>query len=279
MRITKEKILWYIISVEFLVILISGLGTLLHWPFVQSFIFAVVMPATVPILLLILHACWTLNFRRGLFLLMLAGCTGLFFEVIGLKYGRFFGGPYAYHSTVSLIYGVPFLVVLYWALFVYTGYAITTSFLYWLQKDKPNKYNHQVFLLLALIASDGIIVTAIDLFMDPIQARAGAWTWLQGGAYFGVPLGNFVGWFVVAVIVTGIFRLFEYFRPQQARTISKSVFLIPVVGYIALAFLYALNAIHLGLYRLTAIGLCTMLFIAGLNLFFYSKQKNETIID
>lgn len=267
----KEKILWRLLFLEFFVMLASGLGILFHWPFTESPAFTIVAWGTIPVLLLVLHAFWTLTVRRGLFFIALAGLTGLAFEIAGVRYGTVFGGQYEYHTTQPLIQGVPLLVILYWAIFIYLGYAITTSFAYWQNKAKPSIHNGKPALLLALIAGDGIVVTAIDLFLDPIKVRAGAWTWLHGGVYFGVPLRNFVGWFVVTIIVTAIFRLFEYFYPQQPGTLEKSAFLMPVAIYAALAFLFTLQAVHFGMYSLIAVGLPLMLLICGANLFFYRK--------
>jgi len=42
------------------------------------------------------------------------------------------------------------------------------------------------------------IAVVLDLFIDPIAAAAGYWVWLvEGSAYYGIPLVNFVGWFVL----------------------------------------------------------------------------------
>ena len=44
----------------------------------------------------------------------------------------------------------------------------------------------------------GIIAVALDLFIDPMAVVAGYWVWLvPGEVYFGIPLLNFVGWFVL----------------------------------------------------------------------------------
>lgn len=44
----------------------------------------------------------------------------------------------------------------------------------------------------------GIIAVLVDLFIDPVAVAAGYWLWLkQGTVYFGIPLLNFVGWFVL----------------------------------------------------------------------------------
>lgn len=50
----------------------------------------------------------------------------------------------------------------------------------------------QVPLLTALIA------VVMDLFIDPVAIAAGYWVWLvQGTVYYGIPLLNYVGWFVL----------------------------------------------------------------------------------
>lgn len=50
----------------------------------------------------------------------------------------------------------------------------------------------QVPLLTALIAM------VMDLFIDSVAVAAGYWVWLvQGTVYYGIPLLNYVGWFVL----------------------------------------------------------------------------------
>ncbi len=44
----------------------------------------------------------------------------------------------------------------------------------------------------------GVIAVALDLFIDPIAVAVGYWVWLvPGEVYYGIPLLNFVGWFVL----------------------------------------------------------------------------------
>ncbi len=50
----------------------------------------------------------------------------------------------------------------------------------------------QVPLLAAVVA------VAFDLFIDPVAVAAGYWVWLkEANVYYGIPLLNFVGWFVL----------------------------------------------------------------------------------
>jgi uncharacterized membrane protein len=50
----------------------------------------------------------------------------------------------------------------------------------------------QVPLLTAIIA------VVLDLFIDPVAVAAGYWVWsVEGTVYYGIPLLNYVGWFVL----------------------------------------------------------------------------------
>ena len=43
-----------------------------------------------------------------------------------------------------------------------------------------------------------VVAVAFDLFIDPVAVAAGYWVWLkEANIYYGIPLLNFVGWFVL----------------------------------------------------------------------------------
>lgn len=45
------------------------------------------------------------------------------------------------------------------------------------------------------------IAVLLDLFIDPIAVTVGYWVWLvPGEVYYGIPLLNFVGWFVLMLL-------------------------------------------------------------------------------
>jgi len=44
----------------------------------------------------------------------------------------------------------------------------------------------------------GVIAVVLDLFIDPVAVEVGYWVWLvKGTVYYGIPLLNYVGWFVL----------------------------------------------------------------------------------
>ena len=48
-----------------------------------------------------------------------------------------------------------------------------------------------------------------DLSMDPVWANVDhAWVWRDGGAYYGVPVSNFLGWFLTVYVFYQLFALY-----------------------------------------------------------------------
>lgn len=57
-------------------------------------------------------------------------------------------------------------------------------------------------------------LTAWDLFLDPQMVDNGYWDWAVDGAYHGIPLSNYAGWFGVSILVLGIVdRIRPHDRP------------------------------------------------------------------
>jgi uncharacterized membrane protein len=265
---TKTRLLWLLLIVQICFTGLSIVGVLGGGWTNRLVTYA-------PVLLLALHACWTLTVRRGLGLVLLAGLVGFVAEAISLHWGTLFGGQYAYPAQAGL-FGVPWPIITYWSVFIYTGYWLNTSFLYWLGKSKPvNRRSGWPWLAL-LILADGLAVTAIDLVMDPVSVREGSWMWRDGGPYFGVPLGNFVGWFCVTAIVSASFRLFEYLRPMPAPSIGRSAPLLPVLGYMLIGLDFLAGSISFDLFPVAL--LCALLLImpACLNLLLYWRHAIAT---
>lgn len=265
-----EKVLWSLFLIDILGVL-GGLSGLAYPATIKLVI------TYLPLFLLVIHACWTLGSKRGLTFISLAGFVGYAAEAISLNYFPLFGGSYTYaHGAGPTITKVPVSVIAYWAVFIYIGYWLMTTSLYWLSRKKPVK-NHDPFKSVALlVVADGLVVTAIDLIMDPVSIRAGTWNWTNGGPYFGVPIGNFVGWFVITILVTGLFRAFEYYRPSAVPVRSGSAYLLPVLGYLLVGLDLILGAIYNHLSGLAIIGLIIVIGPPLANIGLYLRYRKVT---
>lgn len=187
-----------------------------------------------------------------MFFMILSMFVGWLSETIGLNYGQFFGGEYIYQESPLTIGLVPFDVVFYWSVFIYTSYSMVNGFMSWRGIKLKTSWN-----LLLTVVADATILTSIDLFMDPIQVREGAWTWVNGGPYFGIPTGNFVGWFIVGLVTTGIFRTY-LLKSNHTRKYEDDLLLIPTIGYGLLILSFSMQALEYQMYTVLTSGLIIM---------------------
>lgn len=118
-------------------------------------------------------------------------------EWLGSTTGIPFG---AYHYTGALqphLSGVPLLIPLAWMMMLAPSWAAAQAIL-----GLPHTPRQR----LQFAALVGLAMVAWDLYLDPQMVGWGFWVWEQPGAYFGIPLVNFVGWFIVAALVTLVVR-------------------------------------------------------------------------
>ena len=261
----------------FLVIAIIGgvLSTVLQalgMQFFPSILSMVVLLAL--IVLLALHSKWQLGGKRAIGFFLLAGVLGFSFEVWGLKGGTFFGGHYVYNGNVTKFLGVPYFIPIYWAVFIYTAYSISNSFLTWLGLRRPRKSSSRLATYILLVMLDGTLNVFLDLIMDPVKVKEGSWTWLTHGQYFGIPIGNFVGWFIVTVLATGVFRLYEYYRPPKARS-DAYLLLLSLVGYCLLGLGFVVSAAIYAMYSVSGIGIVLIVSITTANIILFLKKIRE----
>lgn len=58
------------------------------------------------------------------------------------------------------------------------------------------------------IPISSLILVIHDMVLDPAAVSGGYWVWARGGAYYGVPVSNFIGWLLVGLLASAILHLF-----------------------------------------------------------------------
>ncbi|MFM8322596.1 MAG: carotenoid biosynthesis protein [Chloroflexota bacterium] len=117
-------------------------------------------------------------------------------EAIGQRTGFPFGD---YHYTPALqpqLDGVPLVIPLAWLMMLIPAWAVTEAILVE-RRARLGRAYPWVFAALA-----GAVFTAWDLYLDPQMVARGLWVWHQPGAYFGIPLINYFGWWLTAALIT-----------------------------------------------------------------------------
>lgn len=138
-------------------------------------------------------AAWARSGPR--FALSLAGLgilVGYLSEVVGVATGFPFSA-YAYTDRLQpQLLDVPLVIPLAWGMMAYPAWRVGE-----LIGSTPIRR--------AVIAAGAL--TAWDVALDPQMVAIGYWEWPNGGAYAGIPLVNFVGWFAVGLVVFGWWAL------------------------------------------------------------------------
>ncbi|MGI9188026.1 MAG: carotenoid biosynthesis protein [Gaiellales bacterium] len=154
-------------------------------------------------------AAWNRSGPR--YALCLAGTAflvGLASEIAGVHTGIPFS-TYAYTDALQpQLAGVPIIIPLAWAMMAYPAWRIGE-----LLGTTP--------MMRALVAAGAL--TAWDVALDPQMVGLGIWVWPNGGAYHGIPLVNFLGWFAVGFVLFGWWALVERDRTHAGADVLGDV--------------------------------------------------------
>lgn len=92
--------------------------------------------------------------------------------------------------------------------------------------------------LFAVPAIAGFVMVSWDLTFDPIASTIGhSWIWHDGGAYFGVPVSNFLGWYLTVYVFFQLFALYLHRRSGDLRRQAVADFWRPAVAMYAVTAL------------------------------------------
>ncbi len=181
------------------VLLIAWLACMISLPIVEwvagerGLIAGVVVSVLLQASLVVLLLYQALGGRRTAAIVATVVVVGWAAEAVGSKTGFPFG---AYHYTARLqpqLLGVPLLIPLAWLMMLPPAWAVG-------QRITRRSTG------LAFVAVSALAFTAWDLYLDPQMVHWGLWTWDQPGAYFGIPLVNYAGWFLVSALITVLAR-------------------------------------------------------------------------
>jgi len=149
------------------------------------------------------HALLTRGPRAAALLVAVTTGGGFAVEALGVATGFPFG-DYTYSGELGpRLAGVPLVVPLAWTWMAWPA---------WLAAVRVTASP------VARVVLAAVGLAAWDLFLDPQMVAEGYWTWTDPDPALpgvpGVPIGNYVGWLAVALVMTAIFR-------TAARTASR----------------------------------------------------------
>lgn len=162
-------------------------------------------------------------------------------ENIGVATGFPFG-PYHYTDVLGPKLGyVPLMIGPAYLGVGYLSWVLATVLVGDVKRDAD------AFTTFATPLIGAFIMVFWDLAMDPSASTVAKWwIWEQGGGFFGVPLQNFIGWYLTVFAFMQLFALYLRARgPEQPAPQPKGYYLQAVAMYaiVGLDFVvsYAVN--------------------------------------
>ena len=196
------------------------------------------------------------------------------------------GFPFGhYYYTAAL--GPKLWLVPFYVMFGYFGVGYLSWTIAHILLDKfDNRMKGLDVFFIPVIAS--FVMVIWDVCTDPnCSTIRKLWIWKDGGAFFGVPVSNFLGWYLCVFTIYLIFAFYLSLRKKQAASeilVNKIFWILPVLMYMAIVIQFPFTAMfgdnvqvmsldnHIWWTydingSLLMIALFTMLFISLLSLF------------
>jgi putative membrane protein len=167
--------------------------------------------------------------RRAILIFFAISLTvGNAFENLGIRTGFPYGHYYFTDLMGPKFAGIPVLLGLAYVGMAYLSWIVAGAIL-----GGGVRVEGRRRITLPLLAA--LIIMVWDLCQDPVWSTIlHAWVWADGGAYFGVPLTNFFGWYLTVYV---IFQLFALYLSRHVNATP------PSPGYLRQAVLfYAVSA-------------------------------------
>ncbi len=177
----------------------------------------------ISVIVLLFHGILFLGVRNILIYIIVSLTVSTVFEFTGIKKGWLFGS-YSYSETAGPhILGLPIAVLFMWCSITYMGIWQGKLLITLLFPSSPNTF-------WILIVTTGLLVTIFDLIADPIAVDEGIWIWGKKGKYAGIPVSNFLSWFIAGCLIV-LISLTLSRKPFFQIETRTWVMALPALGY------------------------------------------------
>ncbi len=226
------------------------LWTFVPTPTVRQFVLLLPLSTLAFFTFAVLHAGLSWGWSRALLFLAITVGVSILFEGIGVTTGWIYG-PYTYTDRLGpkLLGLVPIYIPLAWFMMGYCAYSIVARLAEHLRV--PVTWSADAWT--AFTAA--VAMTAWDLTMDPLMVAGGHWQWLVEGAYFGIPVQNYIGWLITSFTFFFLYRRLALRIPQgNTRHLSARWHALPWVAYTIAATINLITTAARGMSGATVAG-------------------------
>lgn len=173
----------------------------------------------------------------------------------GVPFGDYYYIP-ATQERELWIAGVPFMDSLSFTFLSYTGFTCAWQIVAawktgpFLRHGSPAApaLDSRIRRSPEVLALGALITTLLDVIIDPVALMGERWFlgkiygYRYEGFYFGVPLSNFVGWFLVSAAIIALYQVFDGWLPRaRAPSGARPIPYLHLGGFVLFFFVAAFN--------------------------------------
>jgi len=254
-----------------------ALGTVVSRPYVFAF-FAAYLLAAIP------HLGW-----RKVALFTLAGYLIAFVsEYCSINTGFPYGWYYYIDTTSSRelwLAGVPFFDSLSYVFLSYCSYSTALFILSPLRSVRCNfeiLETHAIRRSCAALLLGSLLQTYLDIIIDPVSLQGHRWFlgqiygYREAGSHFGVPLSNYLGWWLTSAIMIFVLQLLDRLVPSGSisRKLPCSALYGPLL-YLAVIAFNLIIATMIGEQQIAVTGLFIIILPLALVMTLASRRVNR----
>jgi uncharacterized membrane protein len=190
---TKKNVSWAIAYIYTLYVALSAIPPLKGNP-----AFSVPAASALLVLLYFFHSFTNLSLKTAGKFFVIAAVISYLWEFLGVETGIPFGSYYYTSALGPQIGPVPIAIPLIWCALGY--FCMQAS-------------DHYIMA--------SALMVSLDLSFDPVfSSSLHLWNWTGQTQYFGVPLTNFLGWFIASLT---FFAVFYYITKRQVKASKHAI--------------------------------------------------------
>src|SRR5580693_2481881 len=179
-----------------------------------------------PIVFALIHGAMFYRTRGILIFFAICLVVGNIFENAGVRTGFPFGSYYFTDLMGPKLFAVPIQLGLAYLGMAYLSWTLARLILGGMRSPLEGSR----VVTLPLVAA--FIMVAWDFSQDPVWSTIlHLWIWQQGGAYFGVPVSNFLGWYLTVYVFYQLFALYLRGRSVNSSAFNSSYWNVAVLFY------------------------------------------------
>ncbi len=163
---------------------------------------------------------WWLGASRAGTVMLLLGALSVLVEAIAVKTGFPYGG-FIYSDALGYkVLGLVPWTVVFAYLPLLLGSATLASRLFGSER-------------LRFALGSSALLLAVDLVVDPAAVAGGLWAYSGTGAYYGVPLTNFLGWLLTGFVYSNLLYVFagEKMREDGSNPVEVAASLMMALSF------------------------------------------------